>query len=631
MPRNDRRKNHLLTALKSSEQGQQVIYFDSESRLTIDQEHKPYLICATFARYDLEKPYTEKVYADEQHFSSLLKFWHDVDKFTGKKQSVTIYSHNAFYDMVVSHAIPELLTLGYKVISFFEKGLVFFMKLQQVVDDKVIKTLNFISTTNYFSTTLKKLAKTFGFPDKLDYDYQNGTLEDAIIYCRRDVEIIRLAMENFRSMIKDEDLGPIKPTIAGQAFASYRHKFMPTEIFIHANDNATNLERLSYFGGRVECFKIGEFTGEFFKVDVNSMYPFVMWNNLYPVKLIGYRKKFTLAKLKEFLLNGYGLISKVKLKTAQADFPYRSKKKLIFPTGEFIASLATPELAHAIKHNLIVEVYETSIYQMDKIFIDYIDYFYSKRLEARAAGNDVKVNMYKMFLTNLYGKFGQRSESWDRIGDADPNKIQVQDTVDVVTGEKQRYKIFGGSIFQHKEAAESFNSFCAVAAHVTSYARMLLASFIRTADRKNLYYCDTDSLFTNQQGYDNLLAAGHIHDSELGKLKLEEVGTTLEINAPKDYSFGGHVKLKGVKLEGLYCDIETRQIRYAGYQWPRLNSMLNDGQLGTYQNKPITKRLSRIYNGGWTTTSGTVLPYKVQDDAIINFEETYSKKLYNRL
>jgi hypothetical protein len=373
------RKAHKLTPIKSSEMGRKVIYFDTESRLNEEHVHTPYLLCATFARYDLVKPYTEKVYLEDPELNRttphLDQFWEDVDRFTHKGDAVTVYSHNCFYDMVISQAIPALNAKGYKVMSFFEKGLTYFMKMQLIEEKKVRKTLDFISTTNYFSTSLGKLADTFGFPEKMEYDYDNGTIEDAIPYCKRDVEIIKLAMEKFRGMIKEEDLGPLKPTIAGQAFACYRHGFMDAEILIHNNDAATDLERAAYYGGRVECFKIGSFEGDFYKLDVNSMYPYVMHEFEYPVKLISYRKRGNMENLKKLLARGLGVIAKVRIRTNKPNLPFRSSKKLIFPIGEFDVSLATPELKYSIKNDFIVEVYEVAVYEMAKIFVNYIDYF----------------------------------------------------------------------------------------------------------------------------------------------------------------------------------------------------------------------------------------------------------------
>lgn len=615
----------MLTPLKTSEMNRKVVYFDTESRV-VDYEHKPYLLCATFARYDLKNPYTDYVYEND----TLPDFWTDVDRFTNKGETVTVYSHNCFYDLVISKAIDALTSLGYRVTSFFEKGLTFMMKFKKEISPKKFKTLECVSTTNYFSTSLSNLAKTFGFPSKLEYDYDNGSMEEAIVYCKRDVEIIRVAMESFRKMVKEEDLGPLKITIAGQSFSAYRHQFMNEDIFIHNTEKAIELERKAYYGGRVECFKVGVFDGEFFGLDINSMYPHVMQSHKYPVKLLSYRKKSTVPELKRQLKKGYGIIAHVSLKTTLPHFPYRTKTKLVFPVGEFDAYLSTPELQFALDHDLIQEVKENSLYEMAEIFAPYVNHFYAKRQEAKAAGDDVRSNMYKLFLNSLYGKFGQKSESWERIGDADPKITRVETVKNRDTGEEDVYKTFGGSIFKREEEDESFNSFCAIAAHVTAYARMLLASYIETANREHVYYSDTDSLFVDRIGYERLTP--HIHQTELGKLKLEKESDTLEIYAPKDYKFGTHAKMKGVKGDALlYTDLETKTLHAVNVQWKRLNSHIHDGQLTTYRNVEVTKKLARQYNGGVIQSTGEVVPFLIKNDKILNFNLNDSQTLKNVL
>jgi hypothetical protein len=229
--------------------------------------------------------------------------------------------------------------------------------------------------------------------------------------------------------------------------------------------------------------------------------------------------------------------------------------------------------------------------------------------------------MYKLFLNSLYGKFGQRSESWERVGDAPADQVQVL-TVQEPDGTLNTYKIFGGSIFQRVDEAESFNSFCAIATHVTSYARMLLAGFMDIAGRSELYYCDTDSLFTTKLGHDRLEAAGKLHNKELGKLKLEETGTSMEIHAPKDYRFNTTVKIKGVKKDAVQLPSDPDGLlKFEGLQWPRLNGMLHKGQLKQYQNARIVKKLARAYNGGLITTSGTVQPYTVDHGTLQDPQE----------
>jgi len=51
---------------------------------------------------------------------------------------------------------------------------------------------------------------------------------------------------------------------------------------------------------------------------------------------------------------------------------------------------------------------------------------------------------------------------------------------------------------------------------------MLLWKYIQIAGESNHYYNDTDSLYVNAKGLENLRKAGALHDTQLGKLALEK-------------------------------------------------------------------------------------------------------------
>jgi hypothetical protein len=162
--------------------------------------------------------------------------------------------------------------------------------------------------------------------------------------------------------------------------------------------------------------------------------------------------------------------------------------------------------------------------------------------------------------------------------------------------------------------AEASNSFPAVAAHVTSYARMLLWGYIETAGIDNVFYMDTDSIFCNRQGLDNLTAAGSIDTDKLGSLKLEKQGA-MKISGVKDYIFNDVEKLKGIPKGAIRIDVSTFIVN----QWVGYSKMMNDGQLEGYKNILIKKHLSRNYTKGYITDSGQVLPLHFSGDALTPF------------
>jgi len=616
--------SHTIKRNHQTELPQKIIFFDSESyvNLKIDEkdytvdseglvkfaenkeqrEHDCYLICACFT---VPKNGNKETWKDYYKEDFKKEFWSDVDKFAFKKGKVWLFAHNAMYDVLITGAIPFLVELGYEVQSFSENN-PFFIKLRNKETEKSIMIL---SSTNYYQTSLAKLGECFKIP-KTEIDYAKSSIEDAIPYCRNDVLILKAAMEAFIKFIQVEDLGNFRMTIAGQAFGAYRHRFMKEDsIFIHREEVPLKAERRAYAGGRNECWKIGKLLEDIFYNDVNSMYPYVMKFRKYPVKLLSFRKSLKMEELRHFIEKQYLLICTVKVNTNIPVF-FKKVGKLTFPVGEFITTISTPELIYGLKHNLIVEIYDTCIYDSGYIFSEYVDYFYNKRLEAKKNNDEVLSMLYKIFLNSLYGKFGQKNEIWEKLADTDPTTVKTDKVYNCTTEEKFIIKIFGGGIFKKNkvqgEVNESYNSFPAIAAHVTAYARMLLWHNIEIAGIENVYYMDTDSLFVNRIGYENLKKAGVIDENKLGKMKLEKTSNDVEIRGCKDYTFGGKEKIKGVSKNAIMINQNTFIITL----WRGMSKAIKNSELNGYSNNLMVKSLKREYTKGIIKEDGNVLPHK---------------------
>lgn len=453
-----------------------------------------------------------------------------------------------------------------------------------------------LSSTNFYKESLRDLGRTFGLA-KMEIEYESCEVEKAIPYCRRDVEILKLAMEKFIEFIEQENLGNFSITIAGQAFNAYRHRFMEHEIYIHSDLEALKLERKAYAGGRTEAFYVGKINDNVYYYDINSMYPFVMRNYYYPVRLLSHRKKLDLETLKNFMFDKqYLVIAKVKVSTDKPVF-FKKAGKLIFPMGTFETVLSTPEIIYALKKDMLEEILEANIYEGAEIFRNYVDYFYSKRMEAKKQKNEVLTKLYKLFLNSLYGKFGEKNNHYEKIGETDPKIISVERIYDADKDEFYIVKTFGGGIFRRNDNPddmESMNSFPAIAAHVTAYARMRLWEVMETAGLENIFYCDTDSVFTNEQGSKNLINAGLIDEYELGKLKLEKTSEGMEIYGVKDYIFCGKAKLKGVPKSAK----KISENKYAVTVWRGIAKYLKKGNLTGYENEIMIKELKRTYDKG---------------------------------
>jgi len=133
------------------------------------------------------------------------------------------------------------------------------------------------------------------------------------IYCRQDVNVMLQGWKIRRRYILDNDLGQMKSTIASQSFTTFRYRFMTQEIRRHRQPEVLWLERDAYRGGRSEAFYVGRVPDPpTYKLDVNSLYPYVMANHVYPYEVAGVLDRVTLTQLRK-LMETYSVIANVDL------------------------------------------------------------------------------------------------------------------------------------------------------------------------------------------------------------------------------------------------------------------------------------------------------------------------------
>jgi len=541
------------------------------------------------------------------------RFACDINNKLPATQSMWLFAHNAKYDIIATGLIHNLCRLGWLVSSFSDDN----PCIIELKHDTTKRKLIILSTTNYFQCSLRELGATFDL-QKLEPAF-NDPLEECIIYCKRDVEIVKVAIIYLLDLLQSEDLCSFRRTIASLAFSSFRHKFMKHDIWVHTHKDVTAVERRAYAGGRNEAFFIGTTTEKIYYLDINSMYPYVMKQNTFPVKNLTFKKKVSICEVEQLLGNGYLMCADCDINTGVPIFHLKGEK-LLFPTGEFQTSLSTPEIKEGVSRGIITKISNAAIYDGANIFSEYVQYFYMKRLEAKEQGNKVLNYFYKIMLNSLYGKFGQRAQQWEKINDANIDECCVESRNGI-----HNIKIFGGGEWKKTgEFEEAFDSFPAVAAHVTAYARMLLYTYVEKVGIENVFYCDTDSLFVNGQGYQNLLS--DINPSELGKLKVENISDVTTIRGCKDYIFNDVAKLKGVSRNSinLRAMVNSGELKltdipvqfrknldncFVSVRWNGMSKYIKKGRLDNYENDMFIKVLSRTYDKGTITGSGRVVPF----------------------
>jgi hypothetical protein len=228
---------------------------------------------------------------------------------------------------------------------------------------------------------------------------------------------------------------------------------------------------------------------------------------------------------------------------------------------------------------------------------------YALRHRAQEQGDTVGSWLIKILLNSLYGKFGQRGVRWNVVGPAPDETVRTYLEVDVVEGITYKMRQFAGILQQQEETPESANSHPAIASHVTAYARRYLWDLMELAGRRNVLYCDTDSLYVTRAGRKRL--AARVNPGQLGALKLEATCDWLEIRGPKDYATPHKSKTKGVRAKARWLSPN----RVEQEQWASLVGLLALGQLQAPVTTTIQKTLCREYSKGSVGATGLVTPF----------------------
>ena len=595
------RKCHYLARNKANQLPASCLWFDTETIGTPNEDgEEVHHLNFGYAAHRRRKNDLHWCAPSWLRFTSLDEFWDWVESHCRDRTRLTIFCHNGQFDLPVLDAFNELPRRGFKMTNAIVEA-----PPMIITWKRGRQTIKFIDTLNIWAVPLADLGESIGLP-KLDMPKSKDSMSAWNAYGRRDTEIIMTACIKWFAFLREQNLGGVSPTLASQAFNAYRHRFMPVKIFLDNKDEALEMSRRAYLGGRVEANRIGEYSGHFYHLDVNSMYPWVMAEHQYPYQLIGTYALDDFTKLGEWLRK-YALVADVEINTNEPVYPCVHNNKLVFPTGRLKVTLTSPELSYALEHGHIHKITSLSVYKKANLFSEFVEFAWTERLKALDTNNTLAAWYLKIWANSLYGKWGQRGRFYVKYADTDDMSIKVWNSIHYQTSEVKHWRQFGGMIQHWVENGEATNSFPAIAAHITAEARMALWRLMTLARRENVYYSDTDSILVNSKGYER---CKHLIDPRaLGALKCEGEYQRVKLYGAKDYQFDELKRVKGVRRKATWVSEHTvEQVRFIGFR-----GLLRRGHL----NAPIvtsqTKNLKRIYEKAVVTKNGHTRPLRFAD------------------
>nr|AWX52929.1 hypothetical protein [Lactarius sp. (in: basidiomycete fungi)] len=332
------------------------------------------------------------------------------------------------------------------------------------------------------------------------------------------------------------------PTLSSLAFGIFRTHFLRKNTIPQLSGQISKDIRLGYTGGSVDMYiPFNEDNTKIYCYDVNSLYPYVM-------------KEFDMPAGKPTLF--YGDIRKVdpdafgffycniiapdnlEHPIIQTHVKTESGFRTIAPLGAWSDMIFSKEMDNAIKYGYKFEILWGYKFKAKNIFKEYVETHYELRL-TYPKSNPLNL-IAKLLLNSLYGRFGM-IDQFPEILIFDNKKSfndfakvfseDVLNTIDLgdkllvkyISEDAKRSTMLYGNL-------ETHNVSIAIAAAITAYARVHMSQFKNNPNFK-LYYSDTDSIYI-----DKALPNEFISQTELGKLKLENILTKGIFLAPKTYS-----------------------------------------------------------------------------------------------
>lgn len=384
--------------------------------------------------------------------------------------------------------------------------------------------VKFKDSLNICKGTIKGLAKDFKLPiQKGEIDYHKkrpvGYIPDykEITYLKYDCEILA------RIIIELRKYGLNKLTIGSCALDDYIKNFIGEKQFSATFPKLNIVEftkiKAAYKGGFTYCDPRHADTvhTRVWVYDVNSLYPYVMRDCALPYgKPIAFLGKYkTNEKYPLFIqrLKCSFTIKKHHIPTLQikGDLRFPATKYLESSSDEIVTlTLTNIDLDMLLKHYDVdnVEYLDGYMFKSStELFTNYVDSWFSEKAKAKKEDNASLLIIAKLFLNNLYGKFGQ--------------KMLLSSKHPVLDGDK----------IVHVEDSEVLRDgvYLPVAVFVTAYAREIT----QTAAQNNydgFCYADTDSLHLLQP------AVGiEINSEKIGAWDNEFIAVWAKFLAQKTY------------------------------------------------------------------------------------------------
>jgi hypothetical protein len=312
-------------------------------------------------------------------------------------------------------------------------------------------------------------------------------------------------------------------------------------------------------GGRTEVFSLKEYEGKVGYFDLNSAYPYVMKNGIFPLPKIDHWREGH-KEIEAVILNpSFEGIAEVEVDATNiggtiAHVPYlgtveKTYGRFVFPLGRWKTKYTFYEIRAALRFGYKFKYIKAAVYKQAFLrppFARYVDLCYAIREEGNAKGDKILKDIGKSLGNNLFGKFGQRLRPTKLADPSNYNRDDIRNNI-----------ILDQYILIEENNGFARHTNVIWSAYITAMCRNLLFTHIANSISKGneILYCDTDSIFITGGDWPES------HQTQLGALKHEGDLSYFKAILPKTYVYQkADEQKRNHKTKGVPASVSERFI-----------------------------------------------------------------------
>jgi hypothetical protein len=473
-----------------------------------------------------------------------------------------IVAHNLAYDLRIADAFRWLPELGWRLDRIR-------LDAEQTQcrwrDGK--RTLLMIDSTSWFPGALDPIGDEVhiekpALPSQADSDAL------WVDRCTTDVRILREAYKRVLRWLSVDDLGNWQPTGAGQAWATWRHRFMDCRVLVGDDPEVRDMEREAVWCGRAEAWRHGEHRkGPFTEWDMQCAYLRIMRECALPIRQV-HRASVPDGRLMETWRRQGRVLARIEVTTDVPVVPAQGPHGIYWPVGTFQTTVWDPELQLLDEAGATYKVLDAAVYQRRDALAAFANWLWPLATNDAHNVDPIVHRVAKHWSRALIGRFGVRYRTWEPYGDTPTYHVGLQTVSDLTEGTTWRLLSIGNTCLREGDTVEGENAIPSLMGWVMSETRRRLWLTMARAGLDHVLHVDTDGLLVDPIGSANLEQHGY------AGLRVKGVYSRVDVLAPRQVVYGGQLRAPGVPRRSKRIERTT----WEGESWQWLTTALQTGR-----------------------------------------------------